>query len=169
MNFIFLLRNTIGCGLASNKVYCYGGYPGYEPNTFVYTAATSDFFYIDLLSLDFKNFTTGADYWTPVSQPNNFVLEPNSGVAVASISNSTKLILSGGFGKNNTILTNSTTIYDPQTDTWTAVHNTLPYYAYVSRRRKMNRCAYWLTTHHRSSGVVVDVGDSEVFAWGGLV
>lgn len=88
---------------------------------------------------------------------------------VTSISNGAKLLLSGGFGKNNTILANSTTIYDPQTDAWTAVPNNLPYYAYVSRGRGVNYCAYLLTIHHRSSGVLVDVGDSEVFAWGGLV
>ncbi|KAI8339382.1 hypothetical protein BC941DRAFT_420353 [Chlamydoabsidia padenii] len=138
-----------GCGLASNKIYCYGGYTGYEPNTFIYTPSTSDFFYIDLASFDFKNVSASNDYWTPIAPQSNFVLEPNAGLQVASINNKTRLLISGGFGRNNTVLTNSTIIYDPQSKTWTNVPNTLPYYA--------------------SSGALVDVDDSELFSWGGLI
>jgi N-acetylneuraminic acid mutarotase len=56
-------------------------------------------------------------------------LEPNAGVIVTSISNKSKLYLTGGFGKGNTLLVNSTIIYDPSTNGWTTVPNTLSFYA----------------------------------------
>ncbi|CAO3592408.1 unnamed protein product [Absidia cylindrospora] len=142
-------RTFQGCGLASDKVYCYGGYTGFEPNTFVYTPSTSDFITIDIAKFDFTAINSTTDYWTPVPRPNNFNLEPNAGVIATSISNKTKLYLTGGFGESNTLLVNSTIIYDPSTNDWTTVPNTLPFYA--------------------SSGQAIDLGDSQLFSWGGQV
>ncbi|CAO3588703.1 unnamed protein product [Absidia cylindrospora] len=107
----------------------------------------SDFITIDITKFDFTAINSSTDYWTPVSPPNHFNLELRAHVTVTSISNKKKLCLTGGFTEKNTLLVNSTTIYDPSTNDWTTVPNTLPFYA--------------------NSGQAVDLGDSQLFSWGG--